>query len=428
MLRYTFRQMRASLRSLVAVSTAVIVSTGFVAAALIGSSAMTDALYNMVSAKYAGADLVVYPPAARIVPPIGAADAASAVEGIEAARPLLSAWIEARTEGHSEWVEVTEATRSERLNPQPVTEGHEPAGADEASLGAQFAKRLGVGIGDQFEFVVETFTEPVQADTEPPADDAAGAGGEDGSADEGAGSGETSPADSASATGGDDNNTDGGAGETASDTDSAVGTVGEDRGANEGAGETASDTDSDTEGGGDETSVDQWDTTEVTVVVTVSGLFDDSGPTLWSQPGVQAAPEVLDALGAGEVFGPFWWDSLAVAAAEGADLAPGSGLRVALGEAIAAAAEAVQVEDDFTCESGIGVDALGPTDAYSYPSCEVQVLDMDQQSAKTITEFMGGVAILTAVVLIFGLIGLLVAAMAISNTYQVLIAGRTRTL
>ncbi|MDR1443002.1 MAG: FtsX-like permease family protein [Bifidobacteriaceae bacterium] len=391
MLRYTLRQMRASLKQLVAVSTAVVVSTGFVAAALIGSGAVGDVLYNMVAARFAGGDLVVYLPGNEPMEPKAAAAAMLSVDEVEAVAPQLSGWVEVSAGGRVEWTEMAQSTEYERLNSQPVIEGREPTAADEVSMSDTVAERLSVSIGDVVNIAVDVYvdggTEPTEVPEEVTEDEA--------------GSGDTA------------------SGQADTDGDSAAADQGEAAGTDAGA------------EGVDDPEPGESSTHRITVPARVTGLFDGSG-SLWTLPSIQAPQAVVDVLNptGPEIASPFWLSSLVVAAAPGSDLSPGSDVRERVGAAIIGAAKATpKAELEDFCATSLRADSQGlPINDMGDDGCTVRVLDIEQQTQETVADFMGSTAILTAIVLIFGLLGLFVAAMAISNTYQVLIAGRTRTL
>ncbi|MDR0365543.1 MAG: hypothetical protein LBH68_01735 [Bifidobacteriaceae bacterium] len=142
MLRYTLRQMRASLRHLLAAATAIVVSTGFVAAALVGSGAMNDVLRNLMTLRMADGDLLVRPPDITPAPP-GVEQSIKAVDGVEDTYLILESWGDLAANGSVESVTVQAAANSPQLTAWPVTEGAEPTKAGEVSLAAGVARRLG---------------------------------------------------------------------------------------------------------------------------------------------------------------------------------------------------------------------------------------------------------------------------------------------
>ncbi|NUU16218.1 ABC transporter permease [Cellulomonas humilata] len=75
---------------------------------------------------------------------------------------------------------------------------------------------------------------------------------------------------------------------------------------------------------------------------------------------------------------------------------------------------------------GVGADALRDAVAPVVPGSEV--LTKDQAAAEAVSEFSNGGNVLVTIVLGFASVALLVAALVIANTFQVLVAQRTRTL
>lgn len=75
-----------------------------------------------------------------------------------------------------------------------------------------------------------------------------------------------------------------------------------------------------------------------------------------------------------------------------------------------------------------GQDVAAAKEHLSQAVPALQVLTRDEQAAKNAAELTGSTTALTAVVLAFAAVALLVAALVIANTFQVLVAQRTRTL
>ncbi|MDR1118614.1 MAG: ABC transporter permease [Bifidobacteriaceae bacterium] len=369
MLRYVLMQMRASLRQLAATGTAIVVATAFVAAALVGSEAASTTLRNIMNTRFAEADLVVYTAGGAAGDPSSLPDAVRRVAGVEAVAPVLSVAGYVGKGGRTEWVTARPLAEDQRLNGWRVTQGSEPTGLGQVSLGASVARRLGAKVGDSLRFTTE-FGVMIAV-----------AGGEDGAAGE-------------------------------------DGDEGDDREGPE-----------DPEDFEDPEAV-EVEYTEETTDVTLSGIFDDSLPSFWTMPGMQASLATLGQIG--PTGAEFWPDyspeAVTVKAAPGADVAPGSEFRAAVGAAAAEASDLNALDAEF-CPDGFGADAAGtPYQQLKRPECTLRVLDIKQAGDESVKDYLGSTAVLTAVALMFGLVGLLVAAMVIANTFQVIIAARTRTL
>lgn len=104
------------------------------------------------------------------------------------------------------------------------------------------------------------------------------------------------------------------------------------------------------------------------------------------------------------------------------------------GDAALASPEALAAWDTSVAEGGSTVLVLAPEDTASIASTlaaqhpELQVQTKDEAAAEEIAAISGGGNVIVSVVLGFAAIALVVAGLVISNTFQVLVAQRTRTL
>ncbi|GAA2235195.1 FtsX-like permease family protein [Rarobacter faecitabidus] len=148
MFRLTLFQMRQSLARLIAAGIAIALGTGFVAATLLASNAMTRFTYDAVTAGYGDADVV-----ATLQKPESQSltwqdlDGIAATQGVAAATAAgpyyfsLSSGSNERSQG------VVPAT-ADRLAIYKIASGTEPSTATEIAIPANAAESLGVGIGD----------------------------------------------------------------------------------------------------------------------------------------------------------------------------------------------------------------------------------------------------------------------------------------
>ncbi|MDR2566925.1 MAG: hypothetical protein LBC97_12910, partial [Bifidobacteriaceae bacterium] len=255
MLGFTLRQLRMSLRQVAGGAMAIVVATGFIAAAMAGSAVMNDTVDNIMREPYAGADLVVgradyYD--AQYLPPTAADDVLADPQVADAFRSVAISG-EASADKRREWVMMRSASNAPAFAAWPVDQGREPSKAGEASVAASLAKRLRVGVGDQIDLAVTVFGEPV-------ATDLAAAGG---------GSDEPSLAGEADA-------------QAATELTASPAPVDEEEAA----------------AGQDEPPVEEPAYEERVTALTVTGLFDDSAPTfLTSRPNILTPPETLALLG-----------------------------------------------------------------------------------------------------------------------------------
>ncbi len=145
MLRYALTNLRANLTRLVATALAVIIGIGFLAAGLMLTDAMRDALTGSVARQYADVDLVVEPAAAMegapTALPTETLDEVRSTSGVDGAAGQLSGPVHllsaddesltSRSQGRA-WIDV------ERLNPLTVEDGDAPAeAAVDASSGEE---------------------------------------------------------------------------------------------------------------------------------------------------------------------------------------------------------------------------------------------------------------------------------------------------
>ncbi len=136
MLRYALTNLRANVTRLIATALAVIIGIGFLAAGLMLTDAMRDALTGNVDRQYADVDLVVEPAAtvegAASSVPLETLDSIRATDGVAEAAGQLSGPVNllsrddevltSRTQGQA-WVDA------ERLNPLTIDDGSAPDGS-----------------------------------------------------------------------------------------------------------------------------------------------------------------------------------------------------------------------------------------------------------------------------------------------------------
>jgi putative ABC transport system permease protein len=363
--------MRASLRQLAGGATAIVVATAFIAAAMAGSAVMSATMHNIMKEPYARADLVIasdfFPtPNQRL--PGGSAEDARANDLVADAFSAVELSADASFGERSEWISLRAVSTEASLATWPASEGREPTAAGEASVAESVADRLGLALGDQFEVTVNVEPAEVAVYSE---------------------GSEPSP------------------GATAGDA---------------GAEPTASDNE-------DDPVVAEAAAADLpqerSRALTVTGLFDDSSPSFSTRPEVQTPLATIKELGV--LDGASWGyasGSLLIDLAVGAPDSPET--RAQLGEALAstwtAQGWANHCEDGLAVEPGPGKAATG-----RQPGCTLLVMSPDQ-AAELRAAAYGEVTMVTSVALIFGLVSLLTGAMVIANTFQVMIAGRARTL
>ncbi|WP_029288133.1 ABC transporter permease [Cellulomonas sp. HZM] len=145
MLRLTLAQMRRSLGRLTAAAIAIAIGAAFVAATLLTGNIITRTSYDAVTAKLAGADLVVdlnsrYTPAVL--------DKIRATPGVAHAERLDQYGFEIGDGNRSEYVTALAAMDDPDLDSVDVTSGKVP-GAGQTALPTSLAERLHVGVGDR---------------------------------------------------------------------------------------------------------------------------------------------------------------------------------------------------------------------------------------------------------------------------------------
>ncbi|UDY37361.1 ABC transporter permease [Dermatobacter hominis] len=156
MLRYALTNLRANVTRLIATALAVIIGIGFLAAGLMLTDAMKDALVGNVDRQYADVDLVVTPPAdvsgAASSVPVDVLDQVRAVDGVAGAAGELTGPVNlldrsdevvtSRTSGRA-WIDV------ERLNPLTIDEGDAPDGAGQVVVDRGTASDQDLRIGSK---------------------------------------------------------------------------------------------------------------------------------------------------------------------------------------------------------------------------------------------------------------------------------------
>ncbi|MDR2453698.1 MAG: ABC transporter permease, partial [Bifidobacteriaceae bacterium] len=165
-----------------------------------------------------------------------------------------------------------------------------------------------------------------------------------------------------------------------------------------------------------------------TTELQVTGVFDDRGPTAYERPAVQTPPETFAqladpaALAATATVG-----SLLVVAEPGVATGPGDPLRAALTEALAAAWG--DLLGGEACPGGVRA-AVRPEQAVlsGDPWCEVVAQDTREAARALTANYLGSADTVLAAGLIFALVSLAVAGLVIANTFQVMVASRTRVL
>ncbi|MDR2566823.1 MAG: ABC transporter permease [Bifidobacteriaceae bacterium] len=362
MFGFTLRQLRMSLRQVAGGAMAIVVATGFIAAAMAGSAVMNDTVDNIMREPYAGADLVMgradyYD--AQYLPPTAADDVLADPAVADAFRSVTVS-AEASADKRSEWVTLRSASNAPAFATWPVGQGREPSSLGEASLAESLAKRLRVGVGDQIELAVTVFGDPVATDLAV------------------AGSGSDELAASAAPV----------------DAEEAAAAVAE--------------------------------PAESVTALTVTGLFDDSAPTfLTSRPNIQTTPETLALLGVDQANADYYTPgALLIDLAAGVEDSPQ--VRQQIFDTVSAAWQGT----DWAAECPEGFKLLSKGDQWrhgNYDLCSVLVMSPREAGSIRSSQNFDS-AVLTGVVVVFGLVSLLTGAMVIANTFQVMIAGRARTL
>jgi putative ABC transport system permease protein len=159
----------------------------------------------------------------------------------------------------------------------------------------------------------------------------------------------------------------------------------------------------------------------VTSLLTVTGVYDDRLPTFWSRPTVQVSPATLGQIGLLEagviVYGV---GDLMVTVAPGAEAIDGIADQVGW-----QLAEVWRDQvDPEQCPDGI----VHVEDTAEPDACALLVRGADTAAQARAAAWVGRADAVRAVGLVAALLSLLVAGLVIANTFQVMIAGRTRTL
>jgi putative ABC transport system permease protein len=179
-----------------------------------------------------------------------------------------------------------------------------------------------------------------------------------------------------------------------------------------------------------------WETQTVTTEVT--GVFEDPVSLMAMAPSAYTSLESV----------PLFKDSVTPAYLGGygnrlliradPDLADDEGFAASLAEAVAKkwsddppktwSDEALEVcSDGLAPVTSEQLEARGDYAGWLEP-CEVAVRTAEEDISQLVRAFTGEVDVLTVVGLVFGLLALFVACLVIANTFQVMIAGRARTL
>lgn len=154
MLRLTLHQMRSSWARLLAAAIAIVLGTGFVAAALLAGNIMTSATAQSLTAQYRGAGLVVDGGPMTD-------DALHAVEGtpgVQDTALIVAVGGQFSTDARSGWGIIGAAPPRADMLAGAVEDGALPAADDEITVAAATAKRLGIGIGDSVTLQVSSWT------------------------------------------------------------------------------------------------------------------------------------------------------------------------------------------------------------------------------------------------------------------------------
>ncbi len=154
MLSITLQQMRTGWVRLIAAGLAIMLGTGFVAAAMIGGEVMKSAAYQSFTSDYAGADVVVSAdfysdrPAdftAEVVREVASTEGVTAV----ANKTLIDGVAEAGS--GSEWTLLGAVDGD---SPGSLAEGALPTAAGDAALAGDIARRLSLEVGDEVSITV----------------------------------------------------------------------------------------------------------------------------------------------------------------------------------------------------------------------------------------------------------------------------------
>ncbi|MDR1449896.1 MAG: FtsX-like permease family protein, partial [Propionibacteriaceae bacterium] len=148
MWKFTLAQMRRHVSRLAAAGLAIILSTGFIAAAVIGMTAIADTARNAFSADLGKADLIATAAGTGEWLPAGAEAAARATAGVSDTYTPLRQTAVAIGPEHREKIIAQSAPGNPAFLPE-LAQGRGPAGPDEVVIGAQLAERLGLKVEDE---------------------------------------------------------------------------------------------------------------------------------------------------------------------------------------------------------------------------------------------------------------------------------------
>ncbi|WP_203667192.1 FtsX-like permease family protein [Cellulomonas pakistanensis] len=356
--------MRRSLGRLTAAGIAVAIGTAFVAATLLAGDVMKRISYDSITASYGTADLIADAGESLSETTV---DAVRAAPGVAAADPRVVVPYVSMSAGDKALTQTVVPVASDpAFDTQVVTAGALPTADGELALPERAAERLGVGVGDAV--TVSYYRWEAAA-----ADPTSGAG-----ADEAAGADDAGAEDAGAA--------DAGAAEATAPTE-AAGT------------EDGTATADATAAPGEPEGTYREREVEATVV----GLTTD--PTsAWAQYGGAATSTQADAL--------LW-----------AGWGEGPGAPTLLDAATSQLLVALEPGTDTATVSDEVSDVLS---AIGGPHSNVRVMTRDEAAEYSISG--DGTGPILVVVLAFAAVAMIVAGLVIANTFQVLVAQRTRML
>lgn len=154
MLRLTLHQMRSGWARLLAAAIAIMLGTGFVAAALLAGNIMTSATAQSLTAEYRGAELVVGGGALTDDVLRTVAD----TRGVDTTALVINVGGEIATGARSGWGLIGVAPPREDMLAGALQAGALPAADDQIAVAAATAKRLGTDVGDSVTLKVSTWS------------------------------------------------------------------------------------------------------------------------------------------------------------------------------------------------------------------------------------------------------------------------------
>ena len=152
MFSLTLSQMRRSIGRLTAAGIAIVIGTAFVAATLLSGEVLKRASYDSVAASFADASLIVRATNDPGSPNYGAMldaadlDAIRAVDGVQAADPVATTYVELGAGSKSIYQVVIGVGSDPSLQPLEIVEGTLPSGPDEIALPIDVAERLRIEV------------------------------------------------------------------------------------------------------------------------------------------------------------------------------------------------------------------------------------------------------------------------------------------